>query len=98
MEEYDFGFVTPPENYKGIKLTVNEFRGQRYIHLREYLQDPDDGRWFPTKKGIAIRAEYVDIVADSYTKAGKLLTELYYRDVYGIIPEKQLNLFNEGKD
>ena len=95
MSEYDFGFVYPPENNKGVKVTVNKFRNQWYVHLREYMEDQDEGTWFPTKKGIAIKAEYVDILAYIFTDAGNLLTQIYYDDISGIIGEKQLNLFED---
>lgn len=95
MSEYDFGFVYPPENNKGVKVTVNKFRNQWYVHLREYMEDQDEGTWFPTKKGIAIKAEYVDILAYIFTDAGNLLTQIYYDDINGIIGEKQLDLFED---
>ncbi len=95
MSEYDFGFISPPENGKGIKVTVNQFRHQWYVHLREYMEDQDEGTWFPTKKGIAVKAEYVDILAYVFTDAGKLLTQLYYDEINGLINEKQLELFED---
>jgi hypothetical protein len=95
VSEYDFGFVYPPENNKGVKVTVNKFRNQWYVHLREYMEDQDEGTWFPTKKGIAIKAEYVDILAYIFTDAGNLLTQIYYDDIDGIIGEKQLDLFED---
>ena len=98
MSEYDFGFVYPPENSKGVKVTVNKFRNQWYVHLREYMEDQDEGTWFPTKKGIAIKAEYVDILAYIFTDAGNLLTQIYYDDIYEIIGEKQLDLFEDIQD
>lgn len=91
-DEYDFGFVNKQPNGKGLKVTVNCFRGQWYVHLREYIHDLDEDIWFPTKKGIAIKAEYVDTVAKLFSDAGELLTDIYYKD----LPiEKQLELFNE---
>lgn len=91
-DEYDLGFVNKQNNGKGLKVTVNCFRDQWYVHLREYIHDLDDDIWFPTKKGIAVKAEDVDTVAYMFTDAGKLLTDLYYKD----LPiEKQLELFSE---
>jgi hypothetical protein len=97
-EEYDFGFVYTPINGKGLKLTVNNFRGQWYVHLREYMEDPDEGIWFPTKKGIAIKSEYVDVVAQMFTDAGELLAHIY-RDFVNneVLDNKQLELFEEDK-
>ena len=41
-QEYDLGFVTTPMNGKVLKVTVNQFREQWYVHLREYMEDPDE--------------------------------------------------------
>lgn len=91
-DEYDLGFVHKQDNGKGLKVTVNCFRGQWYVHLREYIHDLDDDIWFPTKKGIAVKAENVDTVADLFSKAGMLLTDIYYEE----LPiEKQLSLFDK---
>ena len=95
MEEYDFGFITAPENGKGVKVTVNKFRHQWYVHLREYMEDQDTGTWFPTKKGIAIKSELIDVVAYMFSDAGSLLTSIYYDEISGISNEKQLRLFED---
>jgi hypothetical protein len=36
-----------------LKLIVNEFRGQEYIHIRYYYLSFDEG-WLPSKDGISI--------------------------------------------
>jgi hypothetical protein len=95
LSEYDFGFISPPNDGKGIKVTVNKFKHQWYIHLREYMEDQDEGTWFPTKKGIAVKAEYADLLAYVFSDAGKLLTQIYYDELNNIIAEKQLELFKE---
>ena len=95
MEEYDFGFISSPENGKGVKVTVNKFRSQWYVHIREYIYDGDSDTRFPTKKGIAIKAEYVDIVSYILSDVGNLLTDIYYSELNDILPEKQLNLFED---
>lgn len=91
-EEYDLGFVNKNQLGKGLKVTVNCFRDQWYVHLREYIHDVDENIWFPTKKGIAVKAEDIDTVTYLFSKAGELLTDIYYRE---IPQEKQLNLFSE---
>ncbi len=95
MDEYDFGFISEPINGKGTKITVNQFRGQWYVHIREYMQDQDTGEWFPTKKGMSIKSEYLDVVTAILTNVGVLLTDIYYQDVAKILPERQLNLFKD---
>lgn len=36
-----------------IKLTLNEFRGVEYLHLRKYYQDFDE-TWKPSNEGISM--------------------------------------------
>ena len=90
--EYDLGFIYQTEDGRALKMTLNCFRGRWYTHLREYFQDRDEGTWHPTKKGIAVTAEYVDLVSFLFSESGKMLTEIYYRDIDN---EKQLELFTK---
>jgi hypothetical protein len=95
--EIDLGFVGYIADGKAIKITINEFRGQEYIHIREYMLDEDTGNWFPTKKGLAIKPEHVDMAAHLLTKAGEIMTKVYANKI-GQILDNQPSLFNEGED
>lgn len=95
--EIDLGFVGYLSEDKAIKITINEFRGQEYIHIREYMLDGDTGNWFPTKKGLAIRPEHVDMAAHLLEKAGEIMTKIYANKI-GNIVNNQLSLFNEGDE
>lgn len=44
------------DEYKQVRLTINEFREQEYLHLREYYLGFEE-EWLPTDKGIAIPLE-----------------------------------------
>lgn len=77
-EEYDLGFVYKNDNGKGLKVTLSCFRGNWYTHLREYVYDGDTDRWFPTKKGIAVKAEHVDLVAHLFSQAGEIVATEFY--------------------
>jgi hypothetical protein len=54
MEAYSKIIVSQP--YRQVRLTINEFREEEYLHLREYYLDFDE-EWKPTDKGIAIPLE-----------------------------------------
>lgn len=44
------------EDYeKGVqyRVTINEFRGSQYFHLRKYFLD-FEGEWVPTKEGLSM--------------------------------------------
>ena len=54
MEAYSK--IIKSEPHRQVRLTINEFREEEYLHLREYYQDFDE-EWKPTDKGIAIPLE-----------------------------------------
>lgn len=90
--EIDLGFVGYVTEDKAIKITINEFRGQEYIHIREYMKDGDTGFWYPTKKGLAIRPEHVDMAAHLLDQAGEILAKRYLEKIDN---SKQLELFEK---
>ena len=54
MESYSKIILYEP--FRQIRLTINEFREEEYLHLREYYLDFEE-EWKPTNKGIAIPLE-----------------------------------------
>jgi hypothetical protein len=44
------------DEFKQVRLTINEFREVEYLHLREYYLGFEE-EWLPTDKGIAIPLE-----------------------------------------
>ena len=93
--EIDLGYVCYLSEDKAIKVTINEFRGQEYVHIREYMMDGDTGHWFPTKKGLSIRPEHVDMAAHLLDKAGEILAQIYLEKTG--IKSRQLELFEKGE-
>ena len=55
----DYGTSFHKNNGNAVKVTVNEFRENLYLHIREYAMDGDTGQWFPTKSGFALPADEV---------------------------------------
>jgi len=85
---YDFGIAYRKNNDFGVKVTMSEFRGRIYIHIREYIYDADEEVWIPTKKGYAIEANEVDSVISLLQQASiKLAKE--------VKPTNQLDLIFE---
>lgn len=44
------------DGLKQVRLYINEFRDQEYLHIREFYLDFDE-EWKPTPKGISIPLE-----------------------------------------
>lgn len=51
IPEYSHIVHESEDGSKQVRLTVNEFRGVEYLHLREYYQSFEE-EWLPTKKGV----------------------------------------------
>jgi hypothetical protein len=45
------------EGMEQVRLTVNEFRGTEYLHLRKYYLD-FEGDFKPSKDGVALRLDF----------------------------------------
>jgi hypothetical protein len=70
------------DGFEQVRLTVNEFRGLQYLHIRKYYLD-FDGDWKPTKSGVAIPIT-INNVANIFNALTKMLAK---SDVLHIILE-----------
>ena len=66
------------KNGNKVNVTVNEFRGTMYVHIREYKMDGDTGFWYPTTKGYALLGNEVDSVIELLSIASENIAQ-YYR-------------------
>lgn len=44
--------ILSSEEYEQVRITLSEFKGTEYIHIRQYYLDFDEN-WVPTNKGIS---------------------------------------------
>ena len=63
-----------------VKITMSDFRGQVYIHVRDYQMDGDSGVWYPTKTGYAFIAEEIDAIVKGLSEASETFAK-YSRHV-----------------
>jgi len=86
-------FKKPNENV--VKVTMSEFRGQVYVHIRDYQMDGDTGYWFPTKNGYAFIAEETDSIIQALGEA----SEFYAKYSRNLETAEQLEFnFREEND
>jgi hypothetical protein len=71
----DLGVAFYKNNGNAVKVTVNEFRDNWYLHIREYIMDGDTGAWYPSKSGYSIPADEVSSLIPLLQKAEKLVTQ-----------------------
>jgi hypothetical protein len=65
----DYGVAFYKNNGNAVKVTVNEFRDNLYLHIREYIMDGDTGVWYPSKSGYSIPADEVSSLIPLLQKA-----------------------------
>jgi hypothetical protein len=70
------------DGFEQVRLTVNEFRGKQYLHVRRYYLD-FEGEWRPTKEGVAMEIT-INNVARFFNALVKMLAQ---SDVLHIILE-----------
>ena len=76
--EIDFGVAYIKEDSDTrLKITMSEFRGKLYIHIREYGFDGDTGKLFPTKKGITLDPKGLDSVICILQQVSNTLAKEY---------------------
>lgn len=58
--------ITVHEKARGetIKVYIGEYRGTKYLHIREWYLDKDQSEK-PTKKGVAIPIEKVEVLREA---------------------------------
>lgn len=71
MEE--LSYIIREEEYSQVRLTVNEFRGKEYLHLREYFLTFDE-EWQPTPKGIALELD-IDSVRKLFSSLCSIMSQ-----------------------
>lgn len=78
--EKDFGIAYSKRPHTGVKITASEFRGNMYIHIREYTLDGDTGKMYPTKSGYAMPGEHLDSVIYRLEQVSNFLGHYYRQD------------------
>lgn len=75
--DIDFGTAFHKPNGNAVKVTVNEFRGNMYLHIREYAMDGDTGHWFPTKSGFSMPADEASSLLPLLEEAAEMVAQQY---------------------
>ena len=76
-----------------VKVTMSEFRGQVYVHIRDYQMDGDSGVWYPTKTGYAFTAEGIDCIIEALKEASEYFAK--YSRQLTIYTDNQLEFMFE---
>jgi hypothetical protein len=55
-----------------VRVSTEEYKGRKYVDVRIYFEN-DEGEWKPTKKGVTIPPEKIDLFLDLIKKAKESL-------------------------
>ncbi len=55
-----------------VRVSMDEYKGRKYLDVRIYFAN-DEGEWKPTKKGVTIQPEKIDLFMDLIKKAKETL-------------------------
>lgn len=78
--DLDFGTAFHKKNGNAVKVTLNEFKDTKYLHIREYTMDGDTGNWYPTKTGFSFDADEVSSLIPLLEEAEKEVSKQYMWD------------------
>ena len=52
-----------------IQVAINEFKGKKYLDLRVFYTTDSGDSWLPTKKGVTISPENIDLLLEAIQSA-----------------------------
>ena len=55
-----------------VRVSMEEYKGRKYLDVRIYFAN-DEGEWKPTKKGVTVQPEKIDLFMDLIKKAKETL-------------------------
>ena len=68
--EYPQILATVPRSAtEEIQISINEYRGKKYLDLRVYYTTDDGLNWSPTKKGVTFSPDKLGELKDAIEKA-----------------------------
>jgi len=54
---------------ESLRVTISEFKGKEYIHLRHWYEPREGGEKLPGKEGVAFTAEHIPAIVDALQRA-----------------------------
>lgn len=61
----------PKGSTEQLQISINEFKGKRYLDLRTFYTTDEGSTWLPTKKGVTCSPENLQTLKDAIDEAMK---------------------------
>ncbi len=68
-EEKNLLTTIPRSATERIEVSINEFKGKKYLDLRTFYTTDDGASWLPTKKGITVSPDNLELLKDAIEQA-----------------------------
>ena len=68
-EEKNIIATIPRSTTERIEIAINEYKGKKYLDLRTFYTTDEGGSWLPTKKGITVSPENLELLKDAINQA-----------------------------
>ena len=63
--------TVPRSATEQLQISINEYKGKSYLDMRIYYTTDDGLNWLPTKKGVNVSPENMELLKDAIDEAMK---------------------------
>lgn len=63
--------TVPRSATEQLQISINEYKGKSYLDMRIYYTTHDGLNWLPTKKGVTVSPENMELLKDAIDEAMK---------------------------
>ncbi len=68
-EEKNLLTTIPRSETERIEISINEYKGKKYLDLRTFYTTDEGASWLPTKKGITVSPDNLELLKDAIDQA-----------------------------
>ena len=58
-----------------LQISISEYKGKSYLHMRIFYTTDDGQTWLPTKKGVPFTPDQIDLLEEAIQEAKKEFME-----------------------
>ena len=63
--------TVPRSATEQLQISINDYKGKSYLDMRIYYTTDDGLNWLPTKKGVTVSPENMELLKDAIDEAMK---------------------------
>jgi len=63
----------PKNARESLRVTISEFKGKQYVHVRNWFEPREGGEKLPGKEGVAFTGEHIPAIVEALQRAASEL-------------------------